>query len=401
MKRLLTGSVALCVLLLASALLARPGVLKTKSGDVYKGDITDDGDHYTITADKVQTPVSKQDVESIYYPGPIDDQFNKRLAALDPNDAPGRVKLARFAFANGKNDLAARALNSALQIDPNNQEAQDLLKTVNAQNDMQHKHDADAAGSAAPTDDAPTAPGMASPMAIPKRLLTPADINSIRQHELKPAEDIPISIPPETRRKFAANIGMNYNDFNAMAPADQLALILQKGDAKTKAAVKIARDPQSIMDFKRLIQPMVLRNCATGNCHGGPAGGKFILYNNTDQASTYTNFYIMEQFAMKSTANSGFFGGGGERKLIDRGDGAHSLLVAFGLPAGQGDINHPKIPNTGFNGIFRSRDDRLCQQAIDWMDNGLTLIEPDYGIKYTPPTVVAPTPPTTAPNTTP
>jgi hypothetical protein len=395
MKRLLSGSVALCVLLLASALLARPGVLKTKSGDVYKGEITDDGDHYTITADKVQTPVSKQDVASIYYPGPIDDQFNKRMAALDPKDAPGRVKLAHFAFDNGKNELALQALNSAIQIDPNNQDAQEMLKTVNAQLNLDRNRDA-AAGQATPAVDA-SAPGMASPMAIPKRLLTPADINSIRQHELKPDEDIPISIPPDVRRKFAENIGMNYNEFNGMAPADQLALILQKGDAKTKAAVKIARDPQSILDFKRLIQPMVLRNCATGTCHGGPAGGKFILYNNTDQASTYTNFYIMEQFSMATNVNSGFFGGGSERKLIDRGDGAHSLLVNFGLPAGQGDISHPKIANSGFNGIFRSRDDRLCQQAIDWMDHGLTLIEPDYGIKYTPPTV-ATSRPTAAPN---
>jgi hypothetical protein len=202
---------------------------------------------------------------------------------------------------------------------------------------------------------------------------------------MKPDENIRISIPADVRQKFAAHIEMNYNDFSAMSPYDQLQLILQKGDADTKAAAKVGSDPQALKDFKSQIQPMVLRNCATSACHGGLAGGKLILYQGNDAVTTYTNFYIMERFSMQTTANTGFFGGSGDRKLIERGDGNHSLIVAFGLPPGQADINHPKIPNSGFHGIFHTRDDRLCQQAINWMDKELNLIEPDYGINYTPP----------------
>jgi hypothetical protein len=286
-----------------------------------------------------------------------------------------------------------------MQINPDNADALEMLRTVQAQQQLDHSQAAAApSAEAAPPGPDQTTDANGTPIftPIPKHLLTTADINAIRQAEVKPNEDIPISIPADLRRKFAARIGMNYNDFSALSPFDQLEMIMQQGDAEMKAAVKIGRDPQALLDFKREIQPMVLRNCATSGCHGGAAGGKLILYNGTDTATTYTNFYIMEQFTMHSTAHTGFFGGDAGSKLIQRGDGAHSLLVSFGLPAGQADVSHPKVPNSSFNGIFHSREDRLCQQAITWMDKGLNLIEPNYGINYTPPTA-----PTSQPATLP
>jgi hypothetical protein len=399
-RLLVSGSVALLVLLSASALLARPGILKTKSGQTYDGDIKDDGDTYTVTVDKIDSQISKTDVSSVSYTGSISDEFNQRMAKLDPKDAEGRVKVARFAFDAGQYDLAIQALSSAVQIDPDNADALDMLKTVQAQRALEDSRATVAAQPAAnppPLADTAPPPDVTQPaQPVPKKLLTPADINSIRQHEILPGEDISVVIPTDLRRKFADRVGMSYADFNAHTPVEQLNMILDKGDAEMKAAAKVNHDPKAIMDFKRLIQPMVLRNCATSGCHGGPAGGKFILYNSNDEATTYTNFYIMEQFAMKTGSGGGFFGGGGDRKMIERGNGAHSLLIMFGLPAGQADVSHPKVPNSTFNGIFRSREDRLAQQAIDWMDHGLNLIEPAYGINYTPPTA-----PTSQPSTLP
>jgi hypothetical protein len=396
--RLFAVSAALFLLLCTSALLARPGILKTKSGQTYDGDIKDDGDSYTVTVDKIDSQIPKSDVLSVSYTGSIDEQFNQRLTQLDPKDAEGRVKVARWAFDNGRNDLALQAIGGALQIDPTNADALDMQKTVQAQQQLDQNRSAAAPPAAAtpmtPNPDGTATAGATAPVAPAKHLLTPADINSIRQHEIKPGEDITIQIPADLRHKFSGQVGMTYSDFSALSPTDELKMILDKGDAQEKAAVKIARDPDAIMQFKRIIQPMILRNCATSGCHGGPAGGKFILYNGNDQATTYTNFYIMEQFSMSTSANTGFFGGS-QRKLIDRGDGVHSLLITFGLPAGQAELSHPKVPNSGFNGIFHSLDDHLAQEAIDWMDHGLTPIEPNYGINYVPPT--AATQPTTLP----
>jgi hypothetical protein len=401
-SRFLNGSVARfvlpIVLLCASALLARPGIIKTKAGQTYDGDIKDNGDTFTVTVDKIDTDVPKADVASVTYTGSLDDDFKDRMARLDPKDAEGRVKVAKFAFDAGRYDLAIQALSSALRIDPNNADALEMLRTVRAQQLLEQsrstaalspKSDLSTGASGGPAEVAPAPP-------ITKKLLTPAEINSIRQHEIRPGEDIPISIPTTLKRKFTERVGMKYSEFDAVSPTEQLNEILEKGDPDMIAAVKVGRDPEAMMEFKKLIQPMVLRNCATSGCHGGPAGGKLILFNGNDTATTYTNFYIMEQFSMKTTANTGFFGNGGDRKLIERGDGAHSLLANFGLPAGQGDVSHPTVPNSGFNGIFHSREDRLYLQTIDWMNHGLNLIEAHYGFTYTPPTA-----PTSQPATLP
>lgn len=401
--RFVPGAVALLILLCAPVLLARPGTLKTKSGQTYAGDIKDNGDTYTVTVDKIDTQIGKADVASVAYSDSLEDDFKDRMSRLDPGDAEGRVKVARFAFDNGRYDLALQAISSALQIDPNSADALDMQRTVRAQMQLEQSRATISTPSAGtPASPAPdnTEPPLTTPVgSVPKHLLTPADINSIRQREIKPGEDIPIVITQDIKRKFAALAGINYSDFDALIPTDQLNAILQKGDPDMIKAVRISRDPRALLDFKRLVQPMVLRNCATSGCHGGTAGGKFILYNGTDTATTYTNFYIMEQFSMKTAATGGFFGGGGQRKMIERGDGAHSLLVDFALPAGQGDLSHPAVPNSGFNGIFHSREDRPYLQAVDWMDHELNLIAPDYGIVYTPPT--AATQPATQPATLP
>jgi hypothetical protein len=403
MKRFFYGAAAIGVLISASAIFATPGVLKTTNGQTYSGDISDNGDNFTVANHGIDSQIPKTQVASVTYTDPsstIVDTFNQRMSTLGPRDAEGRVKLARFAFDNGRNDLAIQALSVAMQIDPNNAEAIDMLKTVQAQQTLQQNKAAQAAAAAnaptAPVDNSITNPPV-SPMAVAKKFLTPADINDIRQHEIHPGEQIAITIPNDLKRKFAALIGVSYSEFDALAPEDQMQQIMQKGTKEMKAAVKISRDPLAIMHFKQHILPMVLRNCATSACHGGANGGNFILYNSNDQAAVYTNFYIMEQFSMKTAGSTGFFGGGGERKMIERGDGAHSLLVDFALPPGQGDVSHPKVPNSGFNGIFHGRDEPLYNQTVDWMNKDLNLIAPNYDIDYTPPVSPATSQPTTLP----
>jgi hypothetical protein len=281
-----------------------------------------------------------------------------------------------------------------MQIDHNNADAIDMLRTVRAQQQLDQTHNGGAGAPNQIPSDLPVNPRATPLVPISDKRLTDADINSIRQHEILPGEEIPVQISADLRRKMAARVGMTYDAFSAQSPTQQLQQILDKGDADMKAAAKVGRDPLAILTFKREILPMVLRNCATIGCHGGSAGGSFLPFNKNDTPSTYTNFYIMEQFSMK-TAATGFFGSG-DRKMIERGDGVHSLFIAFGLPAGQSDVSHPKVPNSSFNGIFRGPDDKLAQQAIQWMNHGLNTIEPSYGISYTPPTG-ATTQPTTLP----
>ena len=90
---------------------------------------------------------------------------------------------------------------------------------------------------------------------------------------------------------------VQFNDFNALKPVDKALRILDEGDDTMKADVKVLGDPGSIMDYRRLIQPIVLNGCAASNCHGGDKGGDFVLYNVVDNDTVaYTDLFILMRY---------------------------------------------------------------------------------------------------------
>src|SRR5688500_9203791 len=95
-----TGIGVLCgcavFLLLAAVLPAKPGIVKTRDGQTYEGDVTEEGTTVTIATRRVPVVIQRGDVESIQYTGTFDEQFAERIAKLDPKDAAGRVTVARW-----------------------------------------------------------------------------------------------------------------------------------------------------------------------------------------------------------------------------------------------------------------------------------------------------------------
>jgi hypothetical protein len=109
---------------------------------------------------------------------------------------------------------------------------------------------------------------------------------------------------------------------------------------------------------------MILTGCATAACHGGPAGGRFFLYNPPENdAATYTNFYLLTQAVMR-TSN-------GERVMIDRSYPESSILALFGLPPEISKTSHPQVPGVAWRPIFRSTDDANYRTLITWIKDRL------------------------------
>ena len=84
-----------------------------------------------------------------------------------------------------------------------------------------------------------------------------------------------------------------------------------------------------------------------------------------------------------SDPNSGVFGSA-QRKMVDRGQGARSILVQYGLPVDVAEMDHPNV--AGYDGVFRTAQDVRMKQLVDWIDHSLKQPEPDYSdIKFDPP----------------
>jgi hypothetical protein len=388
--KILPIAVVIAILLGALAL-AQNGVVVTKSGVKYEGEITERGDLVIVRDSRnIQTTIKREDIESITYRESVEQSIRDRLEKLGATDVPGRIALAREAFNVRQYTLARDVLESALEIEPRNEDVLQLLDLVSSQMRMEEGRQ----------DNGTRSPGAAATVQRPahhQTLLSADDINVIRQKELRRGDtQVRINIPAPVKRRFAEVQNIPWSEFNAMSVVDQALMILDKGDDESRREVRITSDPASLAEFRRSVHPLILNGCASSGCHGGMnAGGLVLISPATSEAATYTNFYILSQYAQSVGAGDGGPFGGGARRMIQRGSGARSILAEFGLPANLSEADHPKVP--GYNGIFRNRDDSRYENVVRWMNESLVPTDPNYGIKYTIPRGTKPSEPSTAP----
>jgi hypothetical protein len=404
---LLVGSL---LLVFVSSVSAKPGVVKTRSGQVYEGDVNQRDDGSVVVTIRGSTiTIARDDVESIEYTAAtFREQFEQRRAKLDPADVRGRLDLARLALEHKEFDLAAQVTDEAIALSPSNQEALTLRETIRQQARLERTREAAPPPAPSPPTPPAGAPGRGEATTTPttgraveRRYLSADDIQQIRRLELKPGDGAKVQIPNEVRRAYATKAGLSFAEFNSRGLVEQALDILDHGDESMKRQVKIASDPEAIVRFKQ-IQPMILTGCATNACHGSANGGGLILFPAESDPATYTNFYILTRYGKQlSDGGGGFFGGSAERKMVERGRGDQSLLAQHGLPESKATYPHPKVKN--YRPMFRDREDSNFKRVAAWMNEALKPIEPEYHIDYPIPgasTRTSHPSPTTAPSTT-
>jgi hypothetical protein len=221
------------------------------------------------------------------------------------------------------------------------------------------------------------------------RLVTPEEINQIKQDEWQKDETVRVTFRDDVRRKYIAKEGISPATFNQMTPPQQAWAILQDGTPEMKKDVVILNDPPELATFKRVQQSLIYPGCAS--CHtAGKAQGNFALhFPANDEAATYTNFVTLQRYQQKI----------GDRTylMIDRARPDNSLLVQFSLPMDIGQPPHPKAQN--YRGAVRTRNDPRLKTAIDWISS-LNPVVPDYSdIDQEPKPGEHPLAPTTRPAT--
>lgn len=371
----------LAVALVASVAWGRQGVVQTRQGQTVEGEITEKPDSVVVNVRGIEMEIQRGEITSLTYPDSLDAQYRQRLEKLEAADVPGRLALARWAFENRRYDLARDAAERALAIDANSREAVDFLQLVRKQQELdQLSGQGRTGGTGAGQGDAGPATG-ARPPAAPRTLLDDEQINKIKQAELREGDaNIRVRFANNVQRRFVSAYNKSASVFLAQRPVDQALAILDEADPKFHDDVIILNDPAPLLEFRNFIQPMVLQNCATSQCHAPGNSTGFTLYSERSDAATYTNFYIMQQYGKRLEAPGSPFGSGpAVRKMIDRNQPQMSLLAQYGLPTDIAEVDHPQA--TGWRPMFRDIRDPRYQQSIDWM-RSLRPIEPEYGIDY-------------------
>ncbi len=413
--------------LAASLALAGSGLVKTRDGATFAGEISE-ANQMVIVKDKrgIETRIPRENVTSIELRQDPELEFNSRYKQLAEGDVEERVKLAQYAFEQRRPDLARRVLLEALAIDPNHPLATRLYDVAKSQIQLDRRATATpplsplastqsprpAAPPANPPAPAPSPPPAPPAAAAPPQttaraerpLLTPEQINTIRQFEIREGETgVNFKFDNDVERRFAQARGLTVASLRQRTPLERFKLIRDSKDRDALADVKILRDPASLLEFRTKIQPRLLAGCASSGCHGGDDAGAFFLHNPaTNEADTYTNFYVL------ATSRYPVTNAAGKRqqlRTVDRTTPEQSLLLQFSLPGDVGRFPHPPVPN--FKPAFRSADNEGFRLLQSWILNTLSPIEPDYGFRFSinpsapvPPAASQPTP-TPALNTPP
>jgi hypothetical protein len=214
-------------------------------------------------------------------------------------------------------------------------------------------------------------------------LLTEEQVNLIKVFE------IDLSDPPKMviDRKVVEELLRRYSDsvyipstregreeILRWAPEKVLALMFQVRARDLYGEVRVIGQPKSMKRFRDHVHARwLMNNAATTKCHGGTGAGGLQLTNRKPRsdASVYTNFLILDRYRM----------GSGE-SLIDYDDAANSVLLQMGLPRDDSAFPHPEV--RGWRAVFRSRDARGYQQAVEWIES-MYRPRPDYPIEYEAP----------------
>ncbi len=268
--------------MLSTSLWAKPGTVKTRDGTSYQGDVSEAEDGKIIVkVHGIDMRIERRDVASITYVDDIQQEFQKRLAALPPKDVKGRMDLARWAFDKHQYDWSRQAAESALLADPNNKEATDFLVTIRKQQEIERapkpaepKPVGDPLVPDQPANPAtPAAPGAA----VDRKTLSPDDINVIKQLELGAEENaFRVNLLNGVAKRFVDKDAQGTLAQFVALPVQKQARYILHDAPEMRNDVRIMTDPASMQQFKRL-QPSILGGCASSGCHGGPAGGNFIL----------------------------------------------------------------------------------------------------------------------------
>jgi hypothetical protein len=255
MTRLGVLASLLGVLLSLSVALARQGVVKTRNGQTYEGEVEEKAGVVTVTNRGIQTRIAQSDVASLSYPEDFDKQFAAKLAKLEKGDSRGRIALAREAFNNGRYKLSRDVLEEVLASDPNNAEAAELRDTVMAQIRLERLKQNPATAEARAERPATT---QATTMAA-ENLLKARDINIIRQQEMRldlsgdaiveADRNIPIRFEKDANRRYARQASNRpAGQFLALSALDQAREMYRQGPREMRDDIKIMRDPQTMLE---------------------------------------------------------------------------------------------------------------------------------------------------------
>lgn len=371
------------VVSLAGACWARQGVVTTKDGREFTGEVVkDDLSGVTLIISGIEMFLQREDIDRVVYPMTVEEQYAARRAELSEDDADAWYRLMSWLFESQAYTLARKELELFVKRHPGDSRAQRLSTIIEAKLKLieQEKVRPDLSVTP-PVEGGPDTETPGPDVAHggqAERWLTLEQINLIKVWELDLSEEPSVIVPKDV----AEELFERYREdervprgrkeqvaFYALPGYKQLETIFAVTARELYGRVQVRGNPPVMQKFRAGIHNnYVLNHCGTIRCHGRPdaAGLQLIRAQPTSERTIYTNFFILQ--AARSEHG----------RVINRQEVERSLLLQYALPRDVAVKPHPEVP--GWRPGLPNADNQRYQMVSDWIA-GLQL-DPKYGIGY-------------------
>ena len=336
--------------------------------------IADDYGAVVVLIEGIEHELPRSDVAYVQLKPTFEERLAHARNNFRPDDLEARIELAKWIIENGRLQLAKEELTAVLAQD-DHPEAKQLIKLLDARIALE---------TTATEGLAPRPPKVDRTAGIPKRKLTPDDVNIIRVFEIDFANPPKVTVGANAVKELIrtnADHPLIPTDARgrealySLRDIDKVKLIFDTKARELYSEIKVESEPHSLELFrKRVHNAWLIRNCATSGCHGGTNAGRFYLhrYDTSDPRTVYENLLILERLNL-----------GGSTRLIDYENPSLSLIIQHALPPSAARYPHPEVP--GYEPVFPSDGGRMQRETENFI-RSMYRPRPKYPVQFEPPT---------------
>jgi len=370
---------AAAMLLVCAALaVAQQQTLVLRDGRRITGEVTPTEEGYRVKMEFGEMTYPHDEVVEVISTLSPGDEYQRRLTQIDQSDPNALADLGEWAIGKNLSDLARENFEKALEIDPDHQKAQLLLRQV----ELLEKSIPGAEPPAGAEESAEEQAQISADW-----LIGPDDINRIRLEELAPRDNVRMEFRGDVLERFVQMMrdqaefreNPRFDRIFYRWPAVQKVMYMlphiERTNPSMKDDIRVLGDPRTLAEFRRRVWPVISAGCASAGCHGGaePAGGlKLFNVRRWGENVDYTNFVILDGLEVK----------GENPRLLDRANVEDSLLLQYGLPADQAKFRHP---TPLLRPMYTSRNAPGYRLIRNWISSLKGPAHPNYRLEYKPP----------------